>query len=253
MRPAPVSVYWEVLTYAADLVWKALAPKVPRRLSAGHFLSVVGLIVAGVDDKTREGFALVEPNPGGWGAGPDKDGESGLVSFADGETFASSVEVIEMRYPIIVERYALNPEGGVGHGRHRGGFGIIKDYRITNRQAEFTTDINRAVVPPWSMEGGGQGTLNHIVISGEGKPPLRVRKISAHRLDRGDLVSIRTGGGGGWGDPLERDPAQVLADVRAGYVSRETSRDVYGVVLGEGVSEVAAAATAALRASRRAT
>lgn len=90
VRPAAVSVYWEVLTYAADLVWKALAPHAPDRLTAGHFLSVVGEIVAGVNDKTGEGFALVEPNPGGWGAGPDKDGESGLVSFADGETFASS-------------------------------------------------------------------------------------------------------------------------------------------------------------------
>ena len=250
VRPAPVSVYWEVLTYAADLVWKALAPHSPARLTAGHFLSVVGLIVAGVHDKTGEGFALVEPNPGGWGAGPDKDGESGLVSFADGETFASSVEVIETRYPIVVERYALNPEAGVGHGKHRGGFGIIKDYRITNRRAEFTTDINRAVVPPWSMEGGGKGTLNHIVISGEGKAPLRVRKISAHRLDRGDVVSIRTGAGGGWGDPLDRDPAQVLADVCAGYVLRETARDIYGVILSEDKFEVDAAATAALRARR---
>jgi N-methylhydantoinase B len=102
------------------------------------------------------------------------------------------------------------------------------------------------------MEGGGEGTLNHIVISGEGKMPLRVRKISAHRLDRGDVVSIRTGAGGGWGDPLERDPAQVLADVRAGYVSRETARDIYGVILTEDKLEFDAASTAALRASLRA-
>jgi N-methylhydantoinase B len=252
VRPAPVSVYWEVLTYAADLVWKALAPHAPDRLTAGHFLSVVGLIVAGVDDKTSEGFALVEPNPGGWGAGPDRDGESGLVSFADGETFASSVEVIETRYPIVVDRYSFNPAAGVGHGKHRGGFGIIKDYRITNSRAEFTTDINRAVVPPWSMEGGGQGTLNHIVITSEDKPPLRVRKISAHALRRGDVVSIRTGAGGGWGDPLERDPVLVLEDVRAELVTREVARDVYGVVLIPDKFEVDDAATATLRANRRA-
>ncbi len=252
VRPAPVSVYWEVLTYAADLVWKALAPHAPDRLTAGHFLSVVGLIVAGINDKTGEGFALVEPNPGGWGAGPDKDGESGLVSFADGETFASSVEVIETRYPIVVDRYAFNPEAGVGHGKHRGGFGIIKDYRMLNRRAELTTDINRAVVAPWSMEGGGTGTLNHIVITGEGKQPLRVRKISAHRLERGDVVSIRTGAGGGWGDPLERDPALVLEDVRAELITRETASEVYGVVLAQGKLEVDIATTAALRATRHA-
>lgn len=170
LHPAPVSVYWEVLTYAADLVWKALAPHVSDRLTAGHFLSVVGEIVGGVDDRTHEPFALVEPNPGGWGAGPDRDGESGLVSFADGETFASSIEVIENRYPIRVEQYAFNTEDGAGAGKFRGGFGIIKDYRIVNSYAEFTTDINRAVVPPWAMDNGWPGTLNYILIRSEGSP-----------------------------------------------------------------------------------
>src|SRR5208282_5785345 len=94
-RPAPTSVYWEALHYAADLVWKALAPHVPDRLGAGHFLSVVADIVAGIRDDNGEPFALVEPNPGGWGASCDQDGESGLVCFGDGETYAASVEIIE--------------------------------------------------------------------------------------------------------------------------------------------------------------
>jgi N-methylhydantoinase B len=252
LRPAPVSVYWEVLTYAADLVWKALAPAARGRLSAGHFLSVVGLIFAGVDDRTQEPFALVEPNPGGWGAAPDQDGESGLVSFADGETFASSVEVIENRYPLLVERYAFNTEDGVGAGKHRGGFGIVKDYRVLNNTAEFTTDINRAVVPPWEMEGGQAGKTNYIQIAHEGSPSLRLRKIMAHRLVRDDLVSIRTGAGGGWGDPLERDPAHVLHDVSAELITRETARLLYGVVLAEGKLEVDLAATLALREDLRA-
>jgi N-methylhydantoinase B len=251
VRPAPVSVYWEALTYAADLVWKALAPQVEDRLTAGHFLSVVGEIIAGCDDRTNEPFALVEPNPGGWGAGPDKDGESGLVSFADGETFASSVEVVENRYPLLVERYAFDTAAGVGHGRYRGGFGIVKDYRILNSSAELTTDINRAVVPPWSMDGGLKGTLNHIVISSGGKPAMRVRKISAHRLQRGDLVSIRTGSGGGWGDPLDRDPSLVLGDVREDFLSSQEAREVYGVVVDAHKLEIDQAATTALRESLR--
>ncbi len=250
-RPAPVSVYWEVLTYAADLVWKALAPSAPDRLTAGHFLSVVGEIVAGVNDETGEPFALVEPNPGGWGAGPDKDGESALVSFADGETFASSIEVIENRYPILVERYALNTGDGVGHGKYRGGFGIMKDYRLLNSSAEFTTDINRAVVPPWGMEAGQAGTLNYVQISREGASPLRVRKVSAHPLVRNDVVSIRTGGGGGWGDPLERDARLVLEDVRGGLITRENASAIYGVVVGNEKVEVDEPATRALREAMR--
>ena len=247
IRPAPVSVYWEVLTYAADLVWKALAPSAKDRLTAGHFLSVVGEIIAGVDDKTKEPFALVEPNPGGWGAGPDKDGESALVSFADGETFASSIEVIETRYPILVDRYTLNTEHGTGHGKHRGGFGIIKDYRLLNSAAEFTTDINRAVIAPWGMEGGSQGTLNYVQISSDSAPPQRVRKISSHRLARNDVVSIRTGAGGGWGDALERDTQLVLDDVRSEFITTEDAATVYGVVIKEEKREVDETATLKLR------
>ncbi len=251
VRPAAVSVYWEVLTYAADLVWKALAPHAQDRLTAGHFLSVVGLIFAGVHDKTGEPFALVEPNPGGWGAGPDKDGESGLVSFADGETFASSVEVLETRYPLMVERYEFNTADGVGHGKHRGGFGIVKDYRVLNSTAELTTDINRAVVPPWSMEGGLTGTLNHILISSQGEPPLRVRKISAHRLHRNDIVSIRTGAGGGWGEALDRDPPFVLQDVREDLISPTQACEIYGTVIDKDKVRIDQGATAALRENLR--
>ena len=251
LRPAPVSVYWEVLTYAADLVWKALAPAVSDRLTAGHFLSVVGEIIAGVDDRTKEPFALVEPNPGGWGAGPDRDGESALVSFADGETFASSVEVIENRYPILVDRYELNTAQGPGAGKYRDGFGIVKDYRILNSSVEFTTDINRAVVPPWPMEGGGPGTLNGIWIEAEGSPAECVRKASARQLKRDDVISIRTGGGAGWGSPLDRDPEHVLGDIDEGLLSAEAAADVYGVVLKPGTAEIDESATAERRQSIR--
>ena len=230
-RPAPVSVYWETMTYAADLVWKALAPHAPQKLTAGHFLSVVAEIIAGVDPRTNEGFALVEPNPGGWGAGSDKDGESALVSFADGETYAASTEVIEIRYPIRVERYEYNVDDGAGAGRHRGGFGIIKDYRILADGAEFTTDINRARFPPWGVAGGGSGTLNYMVVFKDGQAPLRVRKIASLKLKAGDLISIRTGGGGGWGEPLDRPSELVERDVRNGYLTLQRARETYGVVL----------------------
>ena len=163
-RPAPVSVYWETMTYAADLVWKALAPHIQDKLSAGHFLSVCAEIIAGIDPRTREYFELVEPNPGGWGAGADKDGESSLVSFADGETFANPVEVLEIRYPVLVDRCKLNVEDGSGHGKFRGGLGMIKDYRMLCDEASFTTAINRGKIPPWGAMGGANGTTNYICL-----------------------------------------------------------------------------------------
>lgn len=231
VKPYPVSVYWETMSYAADLVWKALAPHIPDRLSAGHFLSVSAEIIAGIDPRTKEYFILVEPNPGGWGASIDKDGESALVAFADGETYANPVEILERRYPLIVERFELNTRDGVGHGKFRGGFGIIKDYRLLCDEASFTTAINRSKFPPWGVAGGTSGTCNYIAIIRDGKEIMRVARIVDYKLRRDDVVSIRTGGGGGWGNPLERDPSLVLRDVVNGYITIDIARNVYGVVI----------------------
>lgn len=250
LRPAPTSVYWETLTFAADLIWKALAPHIPEFLSAGHFLSVMSDIVAGVRDDNGEPFALVEPNPGGWGASEKQDGESALVCFADGETYATSVEVIESRYPIQVDRYEYNVESGFGHGKHRGGLGIIKDYRILNEHAEFTTDINRSVSQPWGVHGGGPGSSNVMVVEREGKEIMRGRKVLALPLERNDVISIRSGGGGGWGSPLERDPELILRDVEDGYLADHGAGNVYGVVFqtaADGKMTVDTEATLALR------
>ncbi|MEM4343191.1 MAG: hydantoinase B/oxoprolinase family protein, partial [Candidatus Caldarchaeum sp.] len=201
--------------------------------TAGHFLSVVAETIAGINPRNNEAFALVEPNPGGWGAGIDKDGESGLVSFADGETFITSVEVIEQRYPIVVERYQFNIEDGTGHGKYRGGFGIVKDYRLL-ADAEFTTAVNRSKFPPWGVDGGMPGTYNYMVIVRSNGQQTRVRKVSGEQLRAGDLVSIRTAGGGGWGDPKQRDPEKVLEDVKEGYITAEQALKIYGVALKEG-------------------
>jgi N-methylhydantoinase B len=176
---------------------------------------------------------LVEPNPGGWGAGQDQDGESGLVCFADGETFASSVEVLEARYPLRVDRYEFNTETGFGHGKYRGGAGIIKDYRILNQSADFTTDINRAIIPPWGMHGGSSGTLNRIHVYRGDEKILDTRQALSFKLKYDDVVSIRTGGGGGWGSPLERSPEAVKSDVIVGFLSIEDAERIYGVVFNQ--------------------
>jgi len=214
-------------------LWKALAPHIPDKLSAGHFLSVCAEIIAGIDPRTNEYFVLVEPNPGGWGGATDKDGESSLVSFADGETFANPVEVLEIRYPVVVERCRLNVEDGTGHGKFRGGFGIVKDYRILSEEASFTTAINRANVPPWGVVGGKDGTVNYIVIIRDGKELMRLSRITNFQLKKGDIVSIRSGGGGGWGDPSERDRELVKKDVLNRYITVEDAKKIYGLTLTE--------------------
>src|SRR5436190_2321850 len=231
VRPAPTSTYCESMSYSVDLVWKALAPHVPDRLSAGHFLSILATILAGVDDRTREPFAVVEPQPGGWGARNDGDGESGLVACGDGETYIASNEVYERNMPILVDRYELNIEAGTGHGRFRGGFGVIKDYVVRCPEASFTVSVGRAKYPPWGVDGGTDGTPNTCIIFKHGREPMVARKVGGLKLVRGEKVSLRSGGGGGWGPPLERDPELVLSDVRNEYLTVEQARDIYGVVV----------------------
>jgi len=249
-RPSPVSVYWETMAYAADLVWKALAPHMPNKLSAGHFLTVASEMISGTDPRTNEYFVLCEPNPGGWGAGIDQDGESALMSYADGETYANPVEVLEIRYPLIVERFQLNVEDGVGHGKYRGGFGMVKDYRILCDDPILTVDINRAKFPPWGVAGGQNGTLNYLLVIRDGKEIMRVSRLMNQKLKKGDVVSIRTAGGGAWGHAYERDPRLVADDVRKGLVRIDQARDNYGVVVKPETLDVDLDATRRLRATR---
>ncbi|MEM0444755.1 MAG: hydantoinase B/oxoprolinase family protein [Nitrososphaerota archaeon] len=246
-KPTPTSTYWESMAYTTDLVWKALAPHVPDKLTAGHFLSILATILGGVDDRTGEPFAIVEPQPGGWGAGHDKDGESGLVACGDGETFIASNEVYEKHMPILVDRYCLNIDSGTGHGKFRGGFGVIKDYRVLCNEAYFTVSIGRSKFPPWGVAGGLNGTPNYCVIFKHGEEPRVVRKIAALKLRKGEVVSLRSGGGGGWGDPLEREPERVRMDVKNEYITIETARNIYGVVLDPETLEIDREATAKLR------
>ena len=152
------------MLYVADLIWKAMAQVVPERLTAGHFLSVCGTIVAGLHPDTGDLFLLVEPQAGGWGGGRHKDGENGLVCIGDGETYVIPVEVTETRYGVLVDQYSFHTDPG-GAGAFRGGKGLIRDYRITSDEAYLTTTFGRHKYLPWGLAGGHLGSRNYVKIS----------------------------------------------------------------------------------------
>jgi N-methylhydantoinase B len=232
-RPAPVSTYWETMAYVTDLVWKAMAGVLPEdRLTAGHFLSVCGVVVAGNHPETGELFLLVEPQAGGWGAGRDKDGESGLVCSGDGETYVVPAEVAETRYGFLVDRYELSPEGG-GDGRYRGGLGLVRDYRITSDEAYLTATFGRFKFLPWGMNGGSLGSRNWVEIIRKDGTRDMFGKTARYRLEKGDVARLHTATGGGYGHPFGRAVEQVLEDVKNGYVTRERAESVYGVRVDE--------------------
>jgi N-methylhydantoinase B len=246
-RPAPVSTYWETGAYAVDLLWNALFPALPDRLTAGHSLSVCGTIISG---KTESGepFILVEPQAGGWGAGATKDGENGLVVVGDGETYVMPVEVCEARYPLFVDQYAFNiqPKGA---GKYRGGFGLVRDYRILCNEAHVTTTFGRHKYPPWGAKGGQAGSPNGVAIMPKGReePATWKGKLARYPVTKGDVVRLITGVGGGYGPPAGRCAEAVREDVLNGFVSVDQSRDIYGVELNSVALEIDLEKTRILR------
>jgi N-methylhydantoinase B len=229
-RPAPVSTYWETLNYVSDLVWKALAPAVPDRLSAGHFLSVCGSVISGRHPDTGELFLCVEAQTGGWGAAAGKDGEQGLMCVADGETYVIPIEVAEGRYGVLFDEFALDTTRA-GAGRHRGGRGCIRAYRALAEEMFVTATCGRHKYPPWGVDGGQDGSRNEVRFAHADGRVVVLGKSARYRLERGEVATIVTGTGGGWGDPRLRPVEEVVEDVKDGYVDLAQAESDYGVVL----------------------
>jgi N-methylhydantoinase B len=230
-RPAPVSTYWETGAYAVDLLWHALFPVLPDRLTAGHSLSVCGTIISGTDEEGKP-FILVEPQAGGWGAGATKDGESGMVVVGDGETYIMPVEVCESRYPLLVDQFTFNLQSA-GAGQYRGGFGLVRDYRILSQSAQLTTTFGRHRFLPWGAAGGEAGSPNGVAVipDAASEPTVWKGKLARYPLRRGDVARLVTGVGGGYGDPASRHPEAVRQDVHNEFLSVEQAREIYGVIL----------------------
>jgi N-methylhydantoinase B len=148
---------------------------------------------------------------------------------------------MESYYPVVVERYEPVMDTG-GAGLHRGGCGIEKQYMF-RRPGAFTVNDDRAVLDPWGIGGGDSGGRSgKVLVRADGTREELASKLDNVPVQPGDRLIFRTAGAGGWGDPLERDPALVERDVRRRLVSKEAARELYGVVVGD------AAATAARRA-----
>jgi N-methylhydantoinase B len=233
VRPAATGWYYEASAFATELIWKALAPVLPEHLSAGSYVSLCAYYIGGT---TPEGEYWVQATPqdGGWGAGADIDGESGLIATTDGDTYNYPAEVIEHAFPLAMERNALNVEAGGGAGRRRGGFGTIREFRVLNPTGgSLLASIGRSVQRPWGVAGGQEGTSNYYeVVRGDGER-IRGGRVTGLPLAAGDLVRVVTGNGGGWGEPHERERELVLDDVRDGYITAGIAREVYGVNVGQ--------------------
>lgn len=226
--PAPVSLYYESLLAAMDVVWKALAPIVPDRLPAGNQRSVNATFLSGLHPDTGEFYVMGEPLVGGWGASGDLDGDSGQFCPANGETFNIPVELAEARYGFLIEQYALHSQEG-GAGEFRGGKGVVLDYKVTADEAFLTYATSRYDTRPWGMNGGREGTHNYVELHRKNGKVERHHMLTTERLEKGEVIRLYTGTGGGYGYPKKRKKARVLEDVKNGYITVGEAKSVYGV------------------------
>jgi N-methylhydantoinase B len=249
-RPFPMRVWMTYPMTVIDTVFKALAPAIPDRAIAGHHADLVFPNIHGIHPAEGKLFIVgIGPLGGGWGAKKNEDGVSVTVCINDGDTHNSPSEQLEAKYPVLVERYAIR-EDSSGPGRTRGGLGAEMVVQALS-PFSLTTRIDRMHCKPWGLEGGGEAAGNSIGIrrNGRWEMDLPNAKVFNVRLNRGDAYMMQSGGGGGFGDPMERDPELVAGDVREGYVSADVAHNVYGVVL-TAAGDVDVAATKLRRAAK---
>ena len=227
-EPAPLGFYYEIELRAYDLMWRCLARHMPDRLAAGHFASVCGTFIGGIHPDTGRQYTVIEPQLGGWGASSGGDGNTAMFCGFHGETYNCPAEINEARNGLIVDRMALNTEPG-GEGTYSGGRGIVLDYRVRADDGFLTAGYTRFKYPPWGVDGGRDGSPNYIEFIPKEGERQRFSHVSGLATRKDDVIRVFTGSGGGCGDPRQRDPRLVRADVRNGLISPERAREVFDV------------------------
>ena len=230
-----------------DCAFGALAMMLPDRVFAASEGGNTGISIGGYY-ADRSPFIYVEFLAGAWGGRPWADGADGQSNvFAN--MASHSVEVIEADYPIECLAYELVPDRE-GAGRFRGGTPFRREYRFTEEEGVLQVRSDRRDFPPYGLYGGEPGKPSRNVLDPDVEGRILPSKVTM-TFRRGDVFRHELAGAGGWGDPLERDPAAVLADVRNEVVTRGRAFDAYGVVIDTDTWTVDQPATEARRARMR--
>ncbi|MER7361650.1 hydantoinase B/oxoprolinase family protein [Nonomuraea wenchangensis] len=223
--PQPTFTLWTGIV-AVELILKALAQGMPDRLPASSGGDVPGFMMVGTHPDSGQLFAVSNNDLVGWGATPEHDGMNAATHVSGSAGRSTPIEVLEARTGMFFERLELRTDSG-GAGRHRGGVGLRRDIRFTT-PGEFLSVIKKTRSRPWALDGGLEPDPNQVIVFPGTDREARV-STKRVKVEPGDRVTLLTAGGGGHGDPRERDPEAVRRDVAEGYVSPEAARDIYGV------------------------
>jgi N-methylhydantoinase B len=229
--PAPMASWSTALPTVVDVVLTALAPAHRARTPAAH-KGVMGdsLTFFGDDPKTGRRFVVQGIEGGGWGGRSYEDGPSATVTVCQGDVRNSPIEALEQRFPIVVESRSFRQDSG-GAGQFRGGLGL--DVRVRNLVPGRwnIAQTGRKRFPAWGLWGGHHGTTSERLLKLPTDSSWNSVDTNWHQVPAETRVSIQSAGGGGWGEPLERELESVRQDVLKGMVSPEAAERDYGVVL----------------------
>jgi N-methylhydantoinase B len=242
--PAAVGVRYATVIRLYNVVLGALAQAIPDRVpSAGSGAAAVVMVSVPNRDSGGRQVAVLEPLQGGGGATKHADGVAGNDS-AVGFLRNTPVESLEANVPVVVEKYELIP-GSAGAGMRRGGWGTRLDFRLLRPHSIVTAQgMERCLFEPWGLAGGLPSARTQAFLNRGTPREQELGQIGVLTCDPGDVVSVLTSGGGGYGDPLTRDVDDVWADHRAGLLTIEDALAHYGAVIGtDGVDQPATAAT----------
>ncbi|MFC1869544.1 hydantoinase B/oxoprolinase family protein, partial [Thermodesulfobacteriota bacterium] len=217
--PAPMPGWSTPIPTVIDTILKALAPAMPDKIPAAH-LGVLGgtVVFFGLDPKKGKNFIVQSIEGGGWGGRPFEDGESASVSVCQGDVRNAPIENIELKCPVVIEERVLRQDSG-GAGKFRGGLGLDTKARNLVEGRWNLLQTARRNCPPWGLYGGKSGAPSDQFLRLPGQKEFESVDVSLFPVPADTQAIIRTAGGGGWGDPLERDPEMVYSDVLEGYIS----------------------------------
>jgi N-methylhydantoinase B len=227
--PAPVNTYNPTVHALVESLLEASSQITPHK-KVGDGCSSRSIIIGGRSNKTGKGYVQYEIFGGGSGGRSGKDGVSG-TNVNQSNAKIAPIEIIEAEFATRVRRFELIPDSG-GPGKFRGGLGFVREYEVLDNDARFSLRSTKHTVAPKGIDGGSDGKPGLCTLN-PGTETARVipSRYSDHVLHPGEVFSLDTPGGGGLGNPLERDPQRVLNDVRNGYVTRAKAREAYRVAI----------------------
>lgn len=232
-EPAATGVRHAAAIRVNDVLNGAFGLAVPSVVPAASSGMLVPIVVVEPNSAGGLNVQVIEPIVGGTGARQGADGvdgrDSGIANLSN-----NPVETVEAEIGVEVLKYSLRPDSG-GCGQWRGGCGVELSFRIlTDGSTLLGRGLERLIFRPWGLNGGRPGQLGSLTINEGTADERRYGKIDTVAVNAGDIVTFRTSGGGGWGDPFQRDSAAVLADIENGLVSVQSAERDYGVVIVNG-------------------